>query len=186
MPNKSLHHHSITKFLHWSVALLVFIQIPLGLYTVTLSNEDIRYYQCLDAHQLIGLALFALAFLTIIKRFFIPSPTKRAQISSAQNKAAQIMHRTLLVVLVLQPILGYLFVTAWGDPLELYSFIEIPHLTEFDKPTSERIIDFHAYLAYILILLVTMHITAALRHHYVHRNDLLSGMLPNKKNSASN
>jgi len=113
-----------------------------------------------------------------LRQFITPIP--HSEIGPVQRVAAYVSHRTLALILLVQPILGYLFVTAWGDPLEIYSIIEIPAITEFDKPTSERIIDTHAYLAYGLAALSALHIMAALKHHYISRNSILTRMLPGK------
>jgi len=176
------HYSPVSKLLHWSIALFVIIQIPLGVYMVTLSNEDIWYYRCLDLHQLIGVSLLMLVAASILWRFVTPTPKALPTITRIQNAAAKTTHVTLSLILLIQPLLGYLFVTAWGDPLEIYAILKIPAITELNKDTSEKVIDIHAYLAYTLATLGAIHVIASLKHHYIHKNLILKRMLPRNKN----
>jgi cytochrome b561 len=72
------------------------------------------------------------------------------------------------------PLLGYLFAVSQGDPISVYGLFEIPSLVELDKSGADAVIDAHAFLAYGVAVLVVVHISAALKHHFIDNTDSLT------------
>jgi cytochrome b561 len=68
-------------------------------------------------------------------------------------------------------------------PTVLYGLIPWPHLPVLpDLPNkaalAERLGNFHSFGAWALLALVAAHTVAALRHHVVKHDDVLTRMLP--------
>ncbi len=168
---------SISKSLHWLSAALVIGLLILGHYITGLDNEKAWYYQCLDLHQTTGIVIWLLICLTLLWRLVTAPPQALPETSPWLNQLRWLVHNLLKLSLFIQPILGYLSVTSHGDPIEIYELMEIPALIELSKSSSELIVDLHTYLAYSLAALIMLHALAALKHHYIDRDNVLKRML---------
>ena len=82
----------------------------------------------------------------------------------------------------------------FGLPTVLYGVIPWPDLPVLpslpDKAPVENLLkQVHAYGAYALIALIVLHAAAALRHHFILKDDVLTRMLPklpgNRRRSTS-
>jgi len=177
LTNNQHTYGSISKLLHWLTAVLVIALLIIGSYMVGLSDEDIWYYRSLDLHQITGIVVWLLMWLTLLWRLITPPPQTLLTVGTWINRLRWLVHNLLKLMILIQPVLGYLFATSWGDPIEVYELFEIPALTEFSKRTSELIIDAHAYLAYSIAALITLHVLATLKHHFIDRDAVLKRML---------
>lgn len=70
-----------------------------------------------------------------------------------------------------------------GIPTVLYGIFPWPHLPFFEgvpdrKMIAERIHLTHAWLAYSALFLLFLHVGAALKHHFIQRDEILFRMTP--------
>ncbi len=109
----------------------------------------------------------------------------------AERKAAEATHLLLYAALFVLPLTGWALVSAavLNIPTVLYGIIPWPHLpilsTLHHKAPVEHVLTrTHAYLAWALIALVTLHAAAALRHHFLLHDDILTRILPGRSPRA--
>lgn len=97
-----------------------------------------------------------------------------------------VWHKSIgMLILVLGlPLSGWLLNSAAGVPFRIFRTISLPSLTEPDKHLVEMAALVHLLLFVGLAALLVLHIGAALRHHFIKRNDVLRRMLPTWRNSA--
>jgi cytochrome b561 len=76
------------------------------------------------------------------------------------------------------PITGWLMSSAGGFPVSFFGLFYLPDFIPYDDYLFQRLIAIHKWLGYALILLIVIHTGAALRHHFVFRDDTLRKMLP--------
>jgi cytochrome b561 len=74
-----------------------------------------------------------------------------------------------------------MFSSASGFPVVWFGVLQIPDLVGKDRELAEVLKLVHRSLAYGLGLVVVMHIAAALKHHFVDRDDVLQRILPERK-----
>ena len=166
----------ISKLLHWLNALLVLLLLAVGSYMVELSDEDVWYYRCLDFHQALGIFVWLLFWLSLIWRFVSPPPQALPEARLWAKFLRRLVHGAFKIILLVQPVLGYLFITSWGDPIEIYGMFEIPSVSQFSKDVREWLIDAHAYLAYFFAALLILHIAAALIQQFFLHKPVLKRM----------
>jgi len=84
----------------------------------------------------------------------------------------------------LLPLSGWLMVSAspWGIPTIVFNLFEMPHLPVpgflGDKASAEAILKLvHEYGAYFLIALIIGHVAAAMKHHFISRDETLRRMI---------
>jgi cytochrome b561 len=81
--------------------------------------------------------------------------------------------------MTLMPILGWVILSAEGDPIPFWG-LELPPLTAPDKALAEEVEELHETIGNIGYFLIGGHAAAALLHHYVIKDNTLVRMLPRR------
>ena len=163
--------------LHWAVALLIFASFPVGLYMVELplSPTKLKIY---SYHKWAGVTIFLLALARLFWRTTHPAPPMPDSVPRWQQAIAGATHILLYLLIVAIPLSGWLMSSALGFQTVYFGVLPLPDLLEKDKLLGEQLKFLHMFLNYTLAALVLMHIGAALKHHLIDRDDILTRMLP--------
>ena len=163
--------------LHWIMALLILATLPLGLIMteMPLSPQKLQYYSW---HKWLGVTVFGLAVLRLTWRATHPPPPLPASVPAWQRQAAHTLHWALYALMLAIPLVGWLMSSAKGIQTVYLGVLPIPDLLSKDEALGEALAAVHAWLAYVLIALLVVHVAAALKHHLIDRDDVLSRMLP--------
>ncbi len=169
--------------LHWLIALLIFVAFPLALYMtgLHLSPFKLRLY---SYHKWIGMVAL---LLVVIRIFWLAThrpPTMPATMANWEKFAAHATHHTLYFLILAIPITGWLMSSAKGFPVVLFTVLPLPDLVEKNKELGDLLQEVHKVLNYIMLGLVLAHIAAALKHHFIERDDILTRMVPFLKKRA--
>ena len=167
----------VSKALHWTAAALMLGLIWLGWYMVDLTYYDKWYNASLHYHKSLGLLVLVLALAKIGWQWHTRAPAPLPSLKTWERVGAKLMHYVLWGMLLLLPITGYLISTSAGKPIQLFNWFELPPLVEVDEALRELAIAVHYYLAYAALLLIAAHAGAALKHHFINRDDTLKRML---------
>ncbi|MGB7994663.1 MAG: cytochrome b, partial [Photobacterium halotolerans] len=97
---------------------------------------------------------------------------------AAWEKAlAKLAHLVIYVLLFGLFVSGYLISTSDGRGIEVFDWLTVPSMGELFPDQSDVAGEIHEYLAYALIGLATLHAVAALKHHFVNKDNTLKKML---------
>lgn len=167
------------KLLHWVIALLIFAQFALGWLAVTwrLSPTKLQLYIW---HKSFGILILTLVAVRIFWRLLNPVPRLPLQTSPAEQLAARASHALLYGLMLAIPFSGWVINSASGVPFRVFWWFPLPAITPVDKGVEAVAQQIHFALFVVLAALLVAHIAAALRHHYIKRNDVLTRMLPGK------
>ncbi len=165
--------------LHWVIALLIFAAFPLGLYMhgLPLSPTKLRLY---NYHKWIGVSVVVLAMLRValhVRRSPRP-PDMPATTPKWEQVAAQAMHYLLYVLIFAGPLTGWLTSSAQGFQTVWFGVMPLPDLVGRNKELANLLSEIHQNLNYAMLALVGVHIAAALKHHFITRDDTLANMIP--------
>ncbi len=163
--------------LHWMIFVLIACSFMLAVYMVSLplSPLKLKYYSW---HKWIGVTVFALAVARVAWRVFNPVPVVPPHLPHWQKRAAAATHLLLYVLIVVIPITGWLYSSAAGVPTVYLGMWQLPDLVAKDKALAAQLKLVHVSLNYTMLGLVIIHAAAAIKHHYVDRDDVLRRMLP--------
>ena len=163
--------------LHWAIALLIFSAFPLGLYMhdLKLSPTKLHLY---SYHKWIGITVLGLAFLRVLWRATHKPPA--LHLARWQEVASSIVHAALYLLILVVPLSGWLMSSAKGVKTVWLGVLPLPDLVAKDKSLGHILSNAHTALNYTLLALVLLHVAAALKHHFIDRNDVLLRMLPIK------
>jgi len=168
---------AVAKFLHWSIALLIFAQFALGWMAVSwrLSPTKLELFIW---HKSIGLLVLTLVAVRILWRLANPAPAPPADTPPFERAAARTVHALLYVIMIALPLSGWVINSASGIPFRVFWWFPLPAIVATDKALAEAAKQVHFGLFIALAALLVVHIGAALRHHYAKRTDVLVRMLP--------
>ena len=169
--------------LHWATATLVLSTIPLGWFGA--SSESAAAQSATNAHKTIGIMILAFTLVRVAWRLTHKGPALPLTMARSLRWIAKISHTLFYVLLLVMPLSGWWMSSAVPDRHSFgFGFFDIPFLPVPRGWASAGPAHFiHTSLAWLMMGLVAMHIAAALKHHFIDRDDILARMLPVKPQS---
>jgi cytochrome b561 len=168
------------KTIHWLVFFLfVFMFITAEIMT-DMDRGETRG-MLYGWHKSTGMLLLVIVGLRILWRFANITPLLPADMKPFEKKLAHLGHFALYVCMVTMPVSGYVMSMAGGHDFAFYGLVDVPNILALDKELSKLAKEVHEICAWVIYFLVPLHITAALFHHFVRKDDVLLKMLPKRK-----
>ena len=169
--------------LHWVIALLIFTAFPLGVYMhdLPLSPGKLQLY---SYHKWFGVSIFLLAVLRIAWRTTHRPPPLLAEMQRWEKIAAHATHYLLYVMIFAIPLSGWLMSSAKGIQTVWFGVLPLPDLLSKNKALGELLKEVHESLNFLMLGLVLAHVGAALKHHFIERDDILARMIPFLKRTS--
>lgn len=130
-------------------------------------------------HYMLGLLVFTLVWLRLLVRLTGLEPAVEPAPPAWQATLAKAVYRALYVFMVAMPLLGWLTLSAKGEPVPFFS-LELPALTGKNEGLANLFKDLHGNLATAGYFVIGLHAAAALFHHYVRRDNTLRLMWPRR------
>jgi cytochrome b561 len=166
------------RWMHWTTAVLVGVLIVVGVWMTYLEPTDEGFKLALyDVHESIGVVLFVLVLLRLLRRLANPPAPLPLRIPGVFRAAAHTNHILLYVVLLVQPVIGFLDTNAWGFPLHWARLFEIPSPVGKNVELAPILSAVHWYGAALLVLLVGAHLCGAFYHGVIRRDGVVQRML---------
>lgn len=173
--NSAEEYGSVAKFFHWVIAILIICMLIFGFFL-----EDIpKAYAALayNVHKLTGLVIFLLVVLRLLWAVGNPKPLPPYSMPVWQKSAEHLVHYGLYLSILAMPLAGWIGSAAAGRPPHLGGLsINLP-ITQ-SKDIASTSFTVHNTLAIVIIALVSVHILAALYHHFIKKDNILRRMLP--------
>jgi cytochrome b561 len=165
------------KALHWLIVALLIGQFIVA-WTMPEIRRDTRPDTLINLHFSIGVIVLAVAILRLLWRLTHPEPPPEDGIPLWQTTSARIVHWLLYLLLFVIPVLGWLNASWRGFPIIMFG-LELPKLLPTRASGWAWTGDVHSLLAnYALLILVGLHVLAALYHWLIRRDGVLQRMLP--------
>ena len=171
-------YSSTQKFLHWALFALVVLLYALTYGDAFYSRGDPAVAFFWRLHISFGLLLAALVFWRVVLRGIRGAPGLPAEMSAPEQAAAKIGHFILYALLIAIPVLGILLTWFRGDALSFFGLFTIPAPFAPDRTTARTIRELHSLCANGILIMAGIHALAALYHHFIRRDGVLTRMLP--------
>jgi cytochrome b561 len=168
---------TLARVLHWVTFLLLLASFGIGLTMVDLPLGP-RKLQVYSWHKWVGVTVFLITILRVGWRCASPPPPFPGSMPGWQTVAAQLSHAGLYVLLLIMPISGWVMSSALGLSTAYFGLVPLPDLVAPNRELGQALIFLHNLLGLALAILISIHIVAALYHHFVLKDDIARRMLP--------
>ena len=171
-------YDTIAMGLHWLIAALLIFMLFLG--EGLMEEEDGFGAFGPSLHVSIGSAILILNVFRLIWRLFNPPPAYPAGMAPWERMAAKATHVLFYVLLIGIPLTGWLATPKFLSEeeavagLTLFGAFPLPGAPSLGLPMK----GLHEIGSNVGIVLLALHVLAALKHHFVNRDDVLRRMLP--------
>ncbi|MBF0588605.1 MAG: cytochrome b [Magnetococcales bacterium] len=177
LTNTPTHYGLVARAFHWLMALFIIALLVQGFWMTNLTYDHPWYNKALVIHDAFGVLAFLLFILRLVWRFYDPAPSYEEELASWERWIAGTVHVLLYLLMGAIPITGYLITTATGSPVSIFGWFELPALLGPQPGMEDMAGKIHLYLGLGMIFLVSMHVVATLKHHFIDRNHALHRMI---------
>jgi len=179
------HWGAVSKLFHWVLAALIIGMLIIGSQLENIEDTQLKF-QLFQQHKSIGFTIMALAILRLGWRFANPVPPLPASLPTWQRLSSHASHLALYGLMILQPLVGWVMVSASGFaiPTKYFGLFVIPDIAPDNQALYEAMKTTHGILAWAFALILLVHVGAALKHHFIDKDTVLSRMLPGRPKKA--
>lgn len=173
-------YDAVAIALHWVLAIVLIALVGSGLYMVSLPDVgfDTRKIVLILYHKQLGMLALTLVLMRLGWRVGHALPALVETLPDWQQVAARLVHLCLYGLMLALPITGWLMSSAAGFPVSFLDLFELPDLISHSDYLFRMFAAIHQWLGYALIALTLVHGGAALRHHFLNKDETLKKMLP--------
>ncbi|TWA97242.1 cytochrome b [Bradyrhizobium stylosanthis] len=178
-PGQARRPNLVSVAAHWAGAWLILLALYFGLSAVYGSGprED-----AFVAHAHAGLTVLGLVVIRLFLRTMMPWPKAPSGSSGILHVVAEAMHWTLYGLMILTPLTGWIVASS------MQCCMGVPGLPDLDALGSGiplghparamAAYHVHVLLVWSLLSLISLHVLAALAHHFIFRDPILVRMFP--------
>lgn len=170
---------AIVKFFHWLISMMVFVLLISGIIQINISDKPTVFF-LFTWHKTVGLIVLALMVGRIGWRFVNVTPALD-HIPTWQRIASRLAHFAFYFLLIAMPLSGWIMSTASAHIPHLFGLYLFPMPgIPSSKPLAHTAETLHMIFAISIVTILSLHILAALRHHFMLKDNVLRRMLPNR------
>jgi cytochrome b561 len=184
MKNNSNSYTSTAKVLHWLMAILIISASCIGIYGASLTYgvdaaHDAQKVAIITLHKSIATTTLFLIIARVLWRL-THRPPELLGMSPMMAKAAHAGHALLYALMIIVPFSGWANSSSAGYTIPVAGLFYIPRLMEKTPTLTPYLSEFHAYIAWFLLIVVIGHVGFAIKHWIIDRDNTLASMLPGK------
>jgi len=132
-------------------------------------------------HKSIGLSLLVVTLCRMIWRTIDTKPEALQGHTKLEQAAGHYTHQFLYFLMLLVFVSGYMISTADGRGIEVFELFAVPGFGPLFENQEDIAGEVHEYATYLLVGLAFLHACAALKHHFIDKDETLKRMLGNKR-----
>lgn len=165
------------RALHWMMAALIFVALPLGVWASELPRGEQRS-DILFVHKSIGMTVLCLVALRIVWRLIAGTPAYAEALGKLIQAAAHSAHMALYALMIAMPVTGYMTSGAGKHDIPWFGLFNFPNLMPASKALEGRAAEAHYVFAWVIAVVLALHLGAVVWHAGVRRDTILTRMWP--------
>lgn len=201
---ESTRYTAVAVALHWILAILAISLVFVGWWMGDAITDPATRAQALKVfpiHKATGITVLTLTLLRLVWRLTHKPPPLPAGMAAWERTVARVSHWAFYALLIALPLSGWIYASAGYSeafktfirvPLSYFGLFVVPDFPgvasqpdEARKAIGLAAVNVHGKLAWVMLALAGLHVAAALKHHFVNRDDVLTRMLPFLKTKAT-
>lgn len=172
----------LQRLIHWAVAVIAIFLLAVGLTLGLLGFDGVKNTFGMEVtnllykyHKTFGVILLGLMTLRLIVKRLQGRPDYQPPLPRFNRVASAAVHGLLYVTLLAQPVLGWFATSAGGFPVEFFN-TNLPGPLAKNKALYDTLIGYHRLLGRAILVLIAIHVGAALMHAFVLRDTVMRRM----------
>jgi cytochrome b561 len=174
---RAVRYRSIVVWIHWITALLLVTQVVIGFKFHDMPKGPER----LDAftwHKTVGATILILALIRLAVRLMNPPPPYPSDFPKWERFFAVWNHRLFYVLIIALPLTGLIAVSDHGGLIPLKFGLALPAVPGISEATGDAFHEIHETLVWTTLILLVLHIGAALKNQFFSDSDVADRMPP--------
>ncbi|RXG86225.1 cytochrome b [Bradyrhizobium vignae] len=171
-----LHYGTPAKVFHWLIVALLAVQYPIG-WLMPDIHRGMQPGTAMTFHVSIGLAILLLTALRLAWRITHPVAPE-SSLPSWQRLSSEAVHWVLYVLVLATTISGWLFASYRGWSISFFYLTPLPTLASDNAAAGRAIDGWHQAAEWTLLVVIGIHVAAALAHVFIYRDRVMHRMLP--------
>ena len=168
--NEKDRYGRVSRFLHWTIAILFISLIPIGIFSSMIPEETSYRNAYYVVHKTIGVTVFLLVIVRLVWNKISKRPALDNTLTPTEKKLAHRAHNILYFMLLVIPVTGFMM-TSYHGYGTFFFFWELPPLWE-QSNVYQIWGGFHKYLLpYVVYIILGAHVLGALKHQFVDKHD---------------
>ena len=169
-------YDATAKVLHWLVVALLLAQYLIG-WLMPDIHRGMKPGDAMTWHISVGIVILALIVLRLVWRLTHPVKPE-SSLAPWQRVSSEALHWLLYVLVLAATISGWLFASFRGWSISFFFLTPLPMLSSENAEALRAINHWHQKFEWALLILIGLHVAAALANLLVYRNRVMHRMLP--------
>jgi cytochrome b561 len=165
-----------SKVLHWLIAVIVIMMLSLSFFLDDLPDQ--YRSTAFMLHKSLGLTVLFLMYVRILTIWLSGKPPLPDSVPLIEKMASRSLHYSFYILLIAMPLSGWIMSVAANRVPTFFGLFRLPLPIEPNKVLASFMKEAHEIMAWILVGMVILHVLAALKHHFINKNNVLKRMLP--------
>jgi cytochrome b561 len=164
------------KVLHWLVVALLLAQYLIG-WLMPDIHRGMKPGDAMTWHISVGIVILALIVVRLVWRL-THRVAPEGSLEPWQRSAAEAVHWLSYVLVLLTTISGWLFASFRGWSISLFFLTPLPMLSSENPDALRAINHWHQKFEWTLLILIGLHVLAAVVNLLFYRNRVMQRMMP--------
>jgi cytochrome b561 len=164
------------KVFHWLIVALLLVQYPIGWFMPDI-HRDMKPGAAMTLHISFGMVILVLIIMRLAWRLTHPVAPE-SSLPGWQRVSSQTVHWLLYVLVLATTLTGWLFASFRGWSISWFFLVPLPMLASDNGAAGKAIDGLHQAMEWTLLVLIGIHLAAALAHIFVYRDRIMQRMLP--------
>jgi cytochrome b561 len=171
-----LQYGTTAKVLHWLVVALLLVQYLIG-WLMPDIHRGMKPGDAMTYHISVGIVILLLIVARLAWRLTHPVAPE-SSLPPWQRLSSEAVHWLLYLLVLATTVSGWLFASFRGWSISFFFLTPLPMLSS-ENPAAIRVINhWHQKFEWALLILIGLHVAAALVNIFIYRNRVMQRMLP--------
>jgi cytochrome b561 len=171
-----LHYGTTAKIFHWLIVALLFVQYPIG-WLMPDIHRDMKPGNAMTLHISFGILILMLIVLRLFWRITHPVAPE-SSLPPWQRLTSEAVHWLLYALVLAVTVTGWLFASFRGWPVSFFFLAPLPMLSSESASAGRTIDGWHQAAGWALLVVIAIHVLAAMAHIFIYRDRIMQRMLP--------
>lgn len=171
-----LQYGTTAKVFHWLIVALLVVQYLIG-WLMPDIHRGMTPGVGMILHNSFGILILILIVLRFVWRLTHPVPPE-SSLPPWQRLSSEVVHWLLYALVLATTLTGWLFASFRGWSVSFFYLFPLPMLASDNAAAGKAIDGLHQAMGWTLLVLIGLHVHAALVHRFVYRDRVMQRMLP--------